>query len=181
MRVYTMSGVRNRRSGTLVTLATGLCIPLAALISPAPASAATVPGRDLSCLFGQPVDAGPGRHLHRHVDHPRTRLPWTPPTESNSRTTGTTISNCNNVLLSGMAPPGIYTATCEEPGNSLSVGDHSIAAKFGGDGTYLAATAFVMPDQTVQQATTTTTITSPSPGDLDHLWQRVTTVLRRER
>ena len=91
-------------------------------------------------------------------------MPWTPPTGSNSRTTGTTIPNCNNQLLSGFAPPGIYTATCDEPGSSLSVGDHAITANFGGDGNYQPATAILVPDQTVQQATTTTTITSPSPG-----------------
>ncbi len=63
-----------------------------------------------------------------------------------------------------MAPPGIYTASCEESANSLSVGDHTITAFFNGDGNYSPNSATLVPDQTVQMATTTTTITSPLPG-----------------
>ena len=77
---------------------------------------------------------------------------------------GNNIPNCNNQLLNGMAPPGIYTASCEESANSLSVGDHTITAVFNGDGNYSPNSATLVPDQTVQMATTTTTITSPLPG-----------------
>ena len=76
---------------------------------------------------------------------------------------GSSISNCNSQLLSGTATPGTYTATCDEPANSLSVGNHAISVDFYGDGTYPPNTAD-LPTQTVDQADTTTTITSPSPG-----------------
>ncbi len=158
-----MSGGRKWRSRTSVALAAGLGIPLAALISPAPASAATVP-----VVISVVSSANPstlGQDVTYTVTLTTTDEGALDPTDGiEFRDNGTDIPNCNNVLLGGMAPPGIYTATCDEPGNSLSVGDHSIAAIFGGDNTYIGATAFVMPDQTVQQATTTTTITSPSPG-----------------
>ena len=41
---------------------------------------------------------------------------------------GNEIFGCNNSLLSGMAPPGIYTATCDEPNSFLSVGTHNIVS-----------------------------------------------------
>ena len=60
-------------------------------------------------------------------------------------------------------PPGTYTASCDEPANSLSVGDHAISAVFYGDSNYPSNSGF-LPTQTVSPADTATTITSPSPG-----------------
>jgi len=76
---------------------------------------------------------------------------------------GNDIFNCSFRALTSTATPGTYTATCDEPTSSLSMGDHAIRAIFHGDLNYLPATGF-LPTQTVDQAATTTTITSPSPG-----------------
>jgi hypothetical protein len=76
---------------------------------------------------------------------------------------GNTISNCYSQPLTSTSTPGTYTASCDESGNSMSVGDHSISVDFYGDGTYSPNTGY-LPTQTVNQADTTTTITSPSPG-----------------
>ena len=75
---------------------------------------------------------------------------------------GNTIGNCNSQALLSTATPGTFTATCVEPNSDLSIGDHTIAAIFHGDATYLPNSASLT--QTVVQAATTTTITSPSPG-----------------
>ena len=76
---------------------------------------------------------------------------------------GNTINNCNFQILSQTGPPGTYTATCDEPANSLPVGNHPITVNFFGDATYPSASGF-LPTQTVDPADTTTTINSPSPG-----------------
>ena len=115
-----MSEGRKRRSRTLVALAAGLCIPLVALISPAPASAATV-----SVMISVVSSANPST-LGQDVTYTVTLTTddegaLDPADGIEFQDNGNTISNCNNQLLSGMAPPGIYTATCDEPGNSLSV------------------------------------------------------------
>ena len=159
-----MAGGRRRRIRAWLALAAGLCIPLAALIFPTPASAGTIPvllsivSSQNPSTLGQDVtytatltttDEGP-------LMNPGNGLQF----EDN----GNDISNCDAQGLSGMAPPGIYTETCDEPADSLSVGDHVITANFYGDGNYQPATATLVPDQSVQQATTTTTITSPLPG-----------------
>jgi len=56
----------------------------------------------------------------------------------------------------------MYAATCDEPTGSMSVGSHSITADFAGDSTYAPASGSLT--QTVNQATTNTVITLPSPG-----------------
>ncbi len=76
---------------------------------------------------------------------------------------GNDVVNCNSQPLDGTGTPGTYTATCDEPNTSLSIGNHNITAIFHGDPNYSSATGF-LPTQTVDQAATTTTITSPSPG-----------------
>jgi hypothetical protein len=76
--------------------------------------------------------------------------------------------NRNDIFGCGVAPlvptttPGTFTASCDEPGSSMSVGDHSIAALFAGDSTYAFGSASLT--QVVNLGTTTTAITSPSPG-----------------
>jgi hypothetical protein len=78
---------------------------------------------------------------------------------------GNDIFNCNDQPLTPTTPPtGIYTATCDEPSSSLSVGDHAIAAVFGGDLNYPGQVTGYLPTQTVDQAPSITTITSPPPG-----------------
>ena len=57
----------------------------------------------------------------------------------------------------------LYTATCDEPSNSLSIGDLAINAIFNGDSTHFPNTGS-LPTQTVDQGDTTKTITSPSHG-----------------
>jgi Bacterial Ig-like domain (group 3) len=156
-----MSAGRKHQSSRLLALVGGLCVPLAALAWSSPASAATLPvsiSVDSSVnpsLFGQDVtftatlttsdsgslDPGDGMQFQDN---------------------GNDIVNCNSQLLVALAP-GIYTATCDEPTNSLSIGDHAITAIFNGDSTYFPNTG-LLPTQTVDQADTTTTITSPSPG-----------------
>ena len=43
---------------------------------------------------------------------------------------GNDIFNCSFQMLTRTATPGTYTATCDEPTGSLSVGDHAITAIF---------------------------------------------------
>ena len=155
-----------RRFRTWLALAVGLCLPLAALGSPATTSATRM--IPVSSPFGSSAAASPlppGRHPA--VTSATTNEGALDPTDGiEFQDNGNAVPNCNNQLLSGFAPPRIYTATCDEPADSLSVGDHVITANFYGDGNYQPATATLVPDQVVQQATTTTTITSPSPGTL---------------
>ncbi len=161
-----MAGGRMRRFRTWLALAVGLCLPLAALSSPTPASATGI----IPVLISVGSSANPstlGQDVTYTVTLTTTNEGALDPTDGiQFQDNGNAIPNCNNQLLSGFAPPGIYTATCDEPANSLSVGDHVITANFYGDGNYQPATATLVPDQVVQQATTTTTITSPSPGTL---------------
>ena len=158
-----MAGGRKRQFRTWLALAAGLCIPLAALSWPTPASAGIIP-----VLMSVGSSANPstfGQDVTYTVTLATTDEGALFPTDGiQFQDNGSDIANCNNQPLSGMAPPGIYTATCDEPGNSLSVGDHVITAIFMGDNNYQPATATLVPDQSVQQATTTTTIDSPLPG-----------------
>jgi hypothetical protein len=157
-----MSGRRKQRVSRLLALVGGLCVPVAALTFSSPASAATLPvsisvGSSANpSLFGQDVtytatvttsDAG-------NLD---------PADGIEFQDNGNDITNCNFQLLMTTSTPGTYTATCDEPANSLSVGDHAITAIFSGDSTYFPNTGF-LPTQTVDQGDTTTTITSPTPG-----------------
>ena len=74
---------------------------------------------------------------------------------------GMTSSIANSQALNGTGSVGTYTATCDEPNNVLSIGNHNITAIFSGDTNYFPATG-LLPIQTVDQAgATTTLITSP--------------------
>jgi hypothetical protein len=155
-----MFDARKRRGTTWLALFAGVCVPLAALGWSSPADATTTVSiavaspNNNSSTYGQDVtytallstsDSGslfPGESLQFQDN-------------------GNNITNCNSQTLLQIAP-GTYTANCDEAGNSLSVGDHTITANFFGDGNYFANTGTMT--QTVNQANTTTTITSPSPG-----------------
>jgi hypothetical protein len=77
-------------------------------------------GHDHDDLVGQPVFVRPGRDVYGHVDdHGYGQLDSGDGLEFQNN--GNTITNCNSQLLSGVA--GTYTATCDEPANSLLVGD----------------------------------------------------------
>jgi hypothetical protein len=156
-----MSGRRKQRFSRLVPLVAGICLPLASIGWSSPASAATLPvsiSVDSSAnpsFFGQDVtytatlttsDSG-------NLD-PADGLEF--------QDNGSDIVNCSSQLVVATTP-GTYTATCDEPTNSLSVGDHAITAIFNGDSTYFPDTGF-LPTQTVEQGGTATTITSPTPG-----------------
>ena len=157
-----MTGRRKRRCSTWLARIGGLCVPLAALAWTSPASALPIPvsvsvtSSANPSAFGQDVtytatlttsDSG-------SID---------PGDTIEFQDNGNDINNCNSQSLDANGTPGTYTATCDEPNSSLSVGSHNITAIFHGDPNYFAATGF-LPTQTVQQATTTTTITSPSPS-----------------
>jgi hypothetical protein len=73
---------------------------------------------------------------------------------------GGDVSGCSFQPLTGTA--GTYVATCDEPASNMSVGSHTITALFPGDSTYDQGSGSL--NQTVNQAPTTTVITSPSPG-----------------
>ncbi len=75
---------------------------------------------------------------------------------------GSDIPGCSSQLLTGTGTVGEFTATCSEPATSMSVGPHTITADFAGDSTYTPGSGSMT--QTVDQAATNTTITSPSPG-----------------
>ena len=76
---------------------------------------------------------------------------------------GNDINGCSAQPLSPTSVPGTYTATCDEPGNQMSVGTHAIQADFNGDTTYGPGTT--SSSQVVDPGPTTTTITFPGPGD----------------
>ena len=75
---------------------------------------------------------------------------------------GGDISGCSFQPLSSTGTAGTYVATCDEPASNMSVGSHSITTSFLGDSTY--DQGFGSLSQTVDQAPTVTTITSPTPG-----------------
>ena len=145
----------------MFALGGAVCVPLAALAWSPAASAATLPvsiSLDSSVnpsLFGQDVtytatlttfdlgslDPGDGMEFQDN---------------------GNDIVNCNSQMLMNIGP-GTYTATCDEPTNSLQIGNHTIQAFFNGDSNYFPNVAS-LPTQTVDQGDTTTTITSPTPG-----------------
>ena len=128
-----MSGGPKQRIRRLFALGGAVCLPLAALVWSSPASAATLPvaiSVDSSVnpsLFGQGVvytatlttsDGGsldPGDWMEFQDN-------------------GNDIVNCNSQPLMNTGP-GTYAATCDEPTNSLPIGDHSIQANFYGDST----------------------------------------------
>jgi hypothetical protein len=75
---------------------------------------------------------------------------------------GGDIPGCNSQALASTSTPGMYTATCDEPAGSMSVGSHGITADFAGDSVYAPASGSL--SQVVAQAATNTLITSPTPG-----------------
>jgi hypothetical protein len=160
-----MPGRLKRPFSTWLVVVGAFCVPLAALGWPSPASALppitpvsiNVLSSANPSTFGQDV-------IYTATLTTSDMGALEPADGLEFQDNGGDIPNCNNRPLTGFAPPGIYTATCDEPASSLSVGDHAITAIFKGDSTYLPATALLVPDQTVQKAMTTTSITSPSPG-----------------
>ena len=74
---------------------------------------------------------------------------------------GGDVPGCNSSGLAGTPTPGVYTATCQTSSATMTVGVHDITALFGGDATYNPGSGFLT--QTVNQAATTTVITSPLP------------------
>ena len=75
---------------------------------------------------------------------------------------GGDISGCSFQPLASTPTAGTYVATCDESASNMSVGAHDITASFPGDSTYDQGSGSLT--QTVNQAPTTTVITSPSPG-----------------
>jgi hypothetical protein len=75
---------------------------------------------------------------------------------------GSDIAGCSAQLLGVTGTPGTYEATCTEAGSSMSVGAHVITAIFNGDSVYAYASGSLT--QSVSLGTTTTVISSPSPG-----------------
>jgi hypothetical protein len=75
---------------------------------------------------------------------------------------GNDISGCSSQPLAGTATAGTYVATCDESASNMSVGSHNITASFPGDSVY--DQGFGSLSQTVNEAPTTTVITSPSAG-----------------
>ena len=156
-----MSAGRIHRSSRLLALVGGLSVPLAALAWPSPASAATLP---VSISVDSSVNPSPfGQDVTYTATLTTSDLGSLDPGDGlQFQDNGNDIVNCDSELLVATTP-GTYTATCDEPTNSLSIGDHAITAIFNGDSTYFPNTGS-LPTQTVDQADTTTTITSPSPG-----------------
>ena len=156
-----MSGSRKQRVSRLFALGGALCVPLAGLAWSSSASAATLPVSISVVSSVNPSSFG------QHVTYTATLTTsdsgsLDPGDGMEFQDNGNDIVNCNSQLLVGTGP-GTYTATCDEPTNSLSIGAHAINAIFNGDSTYFPNTGS-LPTQTVTQAGTTTTITSPSPG-----------------
>ena len=156
-----MSGSRKQRVRRLFALGGALCIPLAGLAWSSSASAATLPvsiSVDSSVnpsVFGQDVT-----YTATLTTSDSGNLDLGDAMEFQDN--GGDIVNCSSQKLVDLGA-GTYTSTCDEPTNSLSIGDHAIQAIFNGDSTYFPD-AESLPTQTVDQADTTTTITSPSPG-----------------
>lgn len=75
---------------------------------------------------------------------------------------GGDISGCSSQPLMSTPTVGIYVASCDESANNMSVGSHNITAQFPGDSTYDQGSGSL--NQTVDEAPTTTVITSPSSG-----------------
>ena len=75
---------------------------------------------------------------------------------------GGDINSCSAQSLTATPTHGTFVASCDESGSQMSVGDHPIAAYFGGDANYGPAVGTL--DETVDPATTTTTITYPAAG-----------------
>ena len=75
---------------------------------------------------------------------------------------GGDINGCSFQPLANTVTAGTYVATCDESASNMSVGSHNITASFQGDSEYDQGLGSL--SQTVDQAPTVTTITSPSPG-----------------
>ena len=75
---------------------------------------------------------------------------------------GNDISGCSAQPLTATPTQGTYTATCDQPGNQMSIGTHPIQVDFSGDQTYGPGNGTL--SQVVDQGPTTTTITDPAPG-----------------
>ena len=157
-----MSCTRKQRRTTWLALVGCLCIPLVALGWSAPASADDPSVSILVASSANPSAFGEDVTYTATVTTSDSGSLF-PTDQVGFLDNGSTIANCNSLTLMGTGTPGTYVATCDEPANSLSVGNHTISVEFYGDGTYPPNTAD-LPTQTVDQADTTTTITSPSPG-----------------
>jgi len=159
-----MSGGQKRRFSTWLALFGGLCLPLAALGWPSPASAfpPTIP---VSISVVSSANPSPfGQDVTYTATLTTSDSGSIDPGDSiEFQDNGNDIFNCSSRALVSNATPGTYAATCDDPTSSLSVGVHPITAIFHGDSTYLSATGF-LPTQTVDRAATTTTITSLPPG-----------------
>ena len=157
-----MFSARRRRRVTLAVVLAGLSAPLAALSLSSPASAdsptvsVSVASSANPSEFGQDV-------IYTATLTTSDGGSLDPADGIQFQDNGNTINNCNCQILNQNGPSGTYTATCDEPANMLSVGDHAIAANFFGDSTYPGQSGF-LPTQTVDPADTTTTINSPLPG-----------------
>ena len=75
---------------------------------------------------------------------------------------GGDIPGCSFSALASTATPGTYTTTCQTSAATMHVGVQDVTALFAGDSTYAPQSGSLA--QTVDQAATTTVITSPLPG-----------------
>jgi hypothetical protein len=140
----------------------GLFAPLAALGLPSPASA------DSPTVSIQVASSSNPSSFGQDVTYTATLTtsdsgPLDPAEGLQFQDNGNTINNCNSQILTQTGPLGTYAATCDEPANSLNVGNHTITANYFGDSTYPSDSGS-LPTQTVDPADTMTTINSPAPG-----------------
>ena len=116
-----MSGGRKQRLSTWLALVGGLCLPLAALGWPSPASAlsGTIP---VSISVASSANPSP---FGQDVTYTATLITSDsgtidPGDAIEFQDNGNDVSNCNFQALTSTATPGTYTATCDEPTSSLS-------------------------------------------------------------
>ena len=156
-----MSAGRMRRVGSLLGLVGCLCVPVVALGWVSPASAAGTVEIGISSSANP---SAPGQDVTYTATLTTSDLgPLTGTMDTMEfQDNGNDITGCSLQALSSSGT-GIYTSSCDEPANSLSIGPHAITATFSGDSSYPSATGS-LPIQTVNKAMTTTTLTSPMPG-----------------
>ena len=156
-----MSAGRMRRVGSLLGLVGCLSGPVIGLGWASPASAA---GTVEISISSSANPSAPGQDVTYTATLTTSDLgPLTGPMDTMEfEDNGTDITGCSLQALSSSGT-GIYTASCDEPASSLSIGPHAITATFSGDSSYPPATGS-LPIQTVTQAMTTTTLTSPMAG-----------------
>ena len=157
-----MFGARTQRHTTRLALFGALCVPLAALGWSSAAAADPVPDVLTVTPSVNPSSFGQDVTYTATLVTPPGSGSLDPGEGIEFQDNGNNITNCNSQPLVGTGADGTYAATCDEPANSLSTGDHTITANFFGDSTYVPNSA--MFTQTVEKADTTTTITSPLPG-----------------